>query len=512
MASPLILAIDQGTSSTKVLLVDRAGVIRARGQASIGQATPNPGWVEQDPSEIWDSVRRAVAETVTPEVAAHIVGVGLSTQRESCVVWDRRTGEPLSPVLSWQDQRTALLCEAIRGAGQSQQIRRTTGLPLDPMFSAAKAKWILDRIDPDRARARRGELVVGTIDAFLLSRLGGEPLIEAGNASRTQLVDVQTCAFDPALLDLFGVPEGALPRIVPSTGPFPTVANLLPLLDGTPVLSVLADSHSALFAHGAFEPGPVKATQGTGSSVMGLLGPVVAANPDRLHAGICRTIAWWVDVPALAFEGNIRSAGSTLVWAADLLGIDPAGLARLAAATPSAGNVHLVPGFNGLGAPWWDSAAVGCLSGVTLGSGRGVVARAALDSIAHQIADVIDAVRDSGVPVSGLMVDGGPTRNEQLVQFEADMVGLPVFRTETAELSALGTAHLAGLQAGLFSLSDLAGLERPGRTFMPAQSEADRRSARAAWLGAVRRARLVPELQQMPDHQPAAAQSGRGGN
>jgi glycerol kinase len=406
MTSSLILAIDQGTSSTKVLVIDAAGAVRSRGQAPVGQTTPHPGWVEQDPEEIWASVRRAVAEAVTPDLAPFIAGVGLSTQRESCLAWDRRTGVALSPLLSWQDQRTASICDAVRLAGHGDLIRRKTGLPLDPMFSAAKAKWILDGIDPSRERARAGEIVVGTIDAFLLSRFGGEPVVEAGNASRTQLVDVQAGRFDEHLLDLFAVPPAALPALVPSIGPFPAVKGLAPLRDGTPILAVLADSHAALFAHGAFGPGPVKATQGTGSSVMGLLGPdgVTA----RLHPGICHTIAWWTDAPTLAFEGNIRSAGSTVLWAAEILGVDAAELARLAATVADAGNVHLVPGFNGLAAPWWDSSAVGLLSGVSLGSGRSVIARAALDSIAHQIADVVDAVRESGVPVDRLMVDGGP--------------------------------------------------------------------------------------------------------
>jgi glycerol kinase len=489
MTSSLILAIDQGTSSTKVLVIDEAGAVRSRGQAPVGQTTPHPGWVEQDPEEIWASVRRAVAEAVTPDLAPFIAGVGLSTQRESCLAWDRRTGVALSPLLSWQDQRTASICDAVRLAGHGDLIRRKTGLPLDPMFSATKAKWILDGIDPSRERARAGEIVVGTIDAFLLSRFGGEPVVEAGNASRMQLVDVQAGRFDEHLLDLFAVPPAALPALVPSIGPFPAVKGLAPLRDGTPILAVLADSHAALFAHGAFGPGPVKATQGTGSSVMGLLGPdgVTAG----LHHGICHTIAWWTDAPTLAFEGNIRSAGSTLLWAAEILGVDAAEFVRLAATVADAGNVHLVPGFNGLAAPWWDSSAVGLLSGVSLGSGRSVIARAALDSIAHQIADVVDAVRESGVLVDRLMVDGGPTRNDQLVQFEADMVGVSVFRTETSELSALGAAHLAGVGAGLYSFDGLGKLDRGGRTFKPSLPAEKRTAAREAWRLAVHRARLT---------------------
>ncbi|SON54397.1 Glycerol kinase [Hartmannibacter diazotrophicus] len=487
MASPLILAIDQGTSSTKSLLVDAAGKVVAIGSAPLGQSAPQPGWVEQDALEIWQSVQRAVAAAVTPETAGRIVAVGLSTQRESCVIWERSSGKPLTPVLSWQDQRTEGLCAELRAECHSDYVRKTSGLPLDPMFSAAKAKWLLDRIDPDRRRADAGEIVVGTIDAFLLSRFGGEPLVEAGNASRMQLVDVAKADYDDRLLALFGIPRAALPRIVPSTGPFPAVRGLAPVPDGVPVTAVLADSHAALFAHGAFAPGPVKATQGTGSSVMGLLDRPATNDGASLHKGLCVTLAWWIDAPMLAFEGNIRSAGSTLIWTADLLGVGTDELARMAALIEDAGNVHLVPGFNGLGAPWWDGVAVATLSGFALGTKREVVARAALDSIAHQIADLIDAVRESGVAVDRLHVDGGPTKNAQLMQFEADMIGLPVETTETAELSAMGAAHLAGVSAGLFDLRSLGELDRGGLVYTPAVDEASRAAKRAGWRRAVAR-------------------------
>ncbi|WP_237154736.1 FGGY family carbohydrate kinase [Oryzibacter oryziterrae] len=489
MGKPLVLAIDQGTSSTKCLLVDAQSTVVARGQAPLGQATPHPGWVEQDAGEIWASVQAAVADALKDGGAGDVVSIGISTQRESCVIWDRQTGEALTPVLSWQDQRTEGICADIRAAGHAGLIRSLSGLPLDPMFSAAKAKWLLDRIDPDRRRARAGELAIGTIDSFLLSRFGGPHVVEAGNASRMQLVDVARAAYDDRLLEIFNVPRAALPDIVPSTGPFPGARGLAPLPDGVPVGAVMADSHSALFAHGGFTPGSVKATQGTGSSVMGLI-DAAATSPADLDTGVCLTLAWWIDKPVLAFEGNIRSAGSTLLWVADLLGISAGELARLAESVEDAGNVHVVPGFNGLGAPWWDANAVGLLSGVTLGTSRNVVARAALESIAHQIADVLDAVRASGVALDCLHVDGGPTRNNQLMQFEADMTGLTVKRTDTAELSALGVAHLAGLSAGLFTWDGLRSLDRGGSSFTPKLADTDRQPRRAAWAHALRRARL----------------------
>ena len=458
-----------------------------RSQIPISQATPNPGWVEQDAEEIWKSIQQAIAAAVSDDLVGNVVSVGFSTQREACVIWDRKTGEPVTPLLSWQDQRTAGLCEELSDAGHAPLIREKSGLPLDPMFSAVKAKWLLDRIDPDRVKAKNGDLCIGTVDAFVLSRMGGEPIIEAGNASRTQLVDVEKAAFDAELLDIFDIPAAALPRIVPSVGPLPATRDLEPLPNGTPVGAVLGDSHAALFAHGALEPGPIKVTHGTGSSVMGLIGDDHSQGATKLSEGVCKTLAWWVDKPQLAFEGNIRAAGATLIWVAGLLGVEVTELAEMARAVDDVGPVHLVPGFGGLSAPWWDGSAVATLSGFTLGTSREVVARAALDSIAHQISDVVDAVRASDLPVDALHVDGGPTRNDQLMQFEADMSGAPVIRTRMAELSALGAAHLAGLSAGVFTVDQLKGLTRTEKTFSPAIDASRRAAMRAGWRQAVAR-------------------------
>lgn len=492
MDRPLVLAIDQGTSSTKCLLVDEGGAVAGRGQAPVSLTTPEPGWVQQDADEIWASARHAVAEALDASAAKRVVSVGLSVQRESCVIWDRRSGAALTPVLSWQDQRTEGVCAAIRAAGHDAVIRRKSGLPLDPMFSAAKARWLLDRQPELQARAKAGEVCIGTIDAFLLSRFGGEAVIEAGNASRTQLFDVVAARWDEELLSIFGVPPAAMPRVVPSTGPFPTTRGLSPLPDGVPVGAVMADSHSALFAHGAYAPGPVKATHGTGSSVMGLVDRAKARDGDAGAPGVCLTLAWQIDAPVLAFEGNIRSAGSTLIWAAELLGVTTQELADLAATLPDSRGVYIVPAFGGLGAPWWDASAVATATGFAFGVTRAPLARAALDSIAHQIADVLDAVRASGATVDRLLVDGGPTRNDQLMQFEADMVGVPVKRTTVSELSAMGVAHLAGVSAGLFTLQQLSELDRGGQSFEPRADAEVRRNERAAWARAVNRARGRP--------------------
>ncbi len=489
MSGPLLLAIDQGTGSTKALVVDAGGAVVARSHAPVSLTTAQPGWVQQDANEIWASVRRAVSEALDEHTAKRVVSVGFCNQRESCVIWDRRTGEALAPVLSWQDKRTDGICAGLRSAGYGPTIRRRSGLPLDPVFSASKARWLLDNLPQGQARAKAGEICIGTIDAFLLSRFGGEPVIEAGNASRTQLVDVVNGVWDDELLAIFDIPRAALPRIVASTGPFPRVRGLDPLPDGTPVGAVLADSHAALFAHGAFLPGPVKATLGTGSSVMGLVDRSVARDGAAGAPGVCLTLAWQMDEPVLAYEGVNRSSGSTLTWAAELLGISTSELAELAATAEDSRGVTVVPAFGGLAAPWWDSNACAIASGFSFGVTRAPFARAALESIAHQIVDVVDAFREAGAPVERLLIDGGPTRNDQLMAFQADVAGLPVERTQIAELSAMGAAHMAAISAGVLTLEELKRLDRDGERFMPGIDVQARADLRRQWLQGVARAR-----------------------
>lgn len=486
MRRPLVLAIDQGTGSTKAIVVDSDGLIVSKGQCAIGLATPQAGWVEQDPEEIWESVRGAIASAVTPELARDIAAAGLATQRESCVIWDRASGRSLTPLLSWQDQRTLSLCQAMPDS-ERQAIRSKTGLPLDPMFSAVKAKWLLDMIDPGRSRSRNGDLCIGTIDSFLVHRMGGGHVVEIGNASRTQLMDLETARFDDDLLELFGIPAAALPAIVPSMRESARVKSIAPLLDGTPVTAVLADSHAALFAHGVFEPGKVKATQGTGSSIMGLYDRNV--RKESIDLGVCRTIAWQTDEIFHAFEGNIRSVGSTLVWLAGLLDIGPDELATLAGSVPDSGGVSLVPAFGGLGSPYWDAEAVGIIGGIMQGTSRAQIARASVESISHQIVDVLDSVRASGLSVERLYVDGGPTKNDLLMQFEADMAGVPVVRPRAAELSALGAAYLAGIGAGIWRVEDLPAMRNGESVFSPEMENAERQRLRTDWRNMVARSR-----------------------
>jgi glycerol kinase len=489
----MLLAIDQGTSATKAALVDGDGQVVALGTAPVGQAHPQPGWVEQSAGEIWDSVRAAVADCVGEHDAAAVAAVGLSTQRESLVLWERGSGEPVGPLLSWQDQRTAPHCARLRTDGAGDRIRALSGLPVDPMFSAPKATWLLDAHDPDRARSRRGELCLGTVDSWLLSRLGGEHVIEVGNASRTQLLDVKTRRWHPELLELFGVPDGVLPTVVSSTGPFPAVRGLPPVRDGTPVLAVMGDSHAALFAHAGWRPGHVKATYGTGSSIMSL-----GRLPDQGSNALCGTIAWDDGTPQPAVEGNIRASGATLTWLAAVLETSPQTLAERAA--PSSEGVHLVPAFGGLGAPWWDDEAVGILSGLTFGTRTPHLARAALESIAFQVEDVVAAVDREVAPVETLLADGGPTANRVLMQLQADTSGRHVRVARARESSALGAAHLAGLGAGLWDRGALEAFDRAGDVYTPSEAEPSRRRRIAQWHAAVGRARR----QSAEEHRPRA--------
>jgi len=480
----LVLAIDQGTSSTKALIVDPNGRIVAATGVGLRCEYPRPGWVEQSPEAIVDSVRDAVAAVMANIEPARIAAVGLSNQRESLVLWEASTGRPVGPLISWQDQRAAAICDALVDQGVGNVVRQRSGLPLDPMFSATKARWLLDEYDPDRRRSRVGQLRLGTVDSWLLAQFTDEHLIEVGNASRTQLMSVAAADWDDDLMGLFGVPRQALGRIVSSTGPFPSVHGLSPLLDGTPIRAVLGDSHAALFAHAGWTRGTVKATYGTGSSVMGLCPASTTAG-----GGLCLTIAWDTGSgPERAVEGNIRSSGATLAWLARLVGSTPATLANLAA-TASSDGVHLVPGFSGLGAPWWDRSAVGLLTGLTFGSELPALARAAVESIAFQVEDVVNEIHRLIQPVSVLLADGGAAANDQLMQLQADTSARVVERAEQADLSPLGAAHLAGLAAGVWDRAGLETLPRPRTRFDPVESATSSGQRRSEWHTAVSRAR-----------------------
>ena len=479
----LLLAVDQGTSSTKAMLVDRAGGVVAETSAAVGQTHPKPGWVEQDAEEIWTSVVSAVRACVPTELARDVAGVALSVQRESTVVWDRATARPLSPILGWQDQRTATRAAELERAGHASYVFDTTGLPLDPMFSALKASWLLDDLDPDRSHTAAGRWCVGTLESWLLARMCGVCVTEAGSASRTQLLDLGTGTWDPKLLEIFEVPAAAVPEVVPSTLGLPITTSLPPLPSGLPVLAVMADSHAALFAHAGWRPGVVKATYGTGSSVMSV------GTGSHTSGGLCSTIAWDVGGPIFAREANIRSTGRTLTWLADLLGADVGELWEEAAAADSAG-VVLVPAFGGLGAPHWDRDAVSLVTGLGLDSRRPALARAALESIAFQIDDVLRAFSETLGSLDRLMCDGGMTRSSALMQFQADLSDVAVCVAPTANLSALGVGHLAGVVVGWWSLPDLEQRrdEAHASAITPAMPAGERERRRGAWSEALRRA------------------------
>jgi glycerol kinase len=486
----LLLALDQGTSATKAVLMDARGAVAGAASAPVSASHPRPGWVEQSPAEIWHSVREAARACLERAPRGRIAGIGLSTQRESVMLWERATGAPVGPLLGWQDRRTAGLCRRLLDEGAGPRVRATTGLPLDPMFSAPKARWLLDAYDPDRSCSARGELCLGTVDSWLLWQLSGGAahLVEVGNAARTQLLDVRRRRWDPELLALFGIPAEVLPEVTSSVGPFPPVRGFGPVPDGTPVAAVLGDSHAALFGHGVFAPGRVKATYGTGSSVMGLVAdPETAAEDGRL----CLTIGWDDGSPAYAVEGNIRSSGATLRWLSRLVGRTENELAGLAA--PDSDGVHLVPAFGGLAAPWWDNDAQGIVSGLSFGTDLPALARAALESVAFQVEDVVAAVAEVTGPVSVILADGGATDNADLMQLQADTSQRVVERPGARDLSALGTAHLAGRALGVFTVGQLAGMHRAGEVYRPERDPADNRARVAAWHDAVRRARVRPE-------------------
>jgi glycerol kinase len=484
---PIVIAIDQGTGSTKALAIDARGIILAQTARSVSQHHPRPGWVEQDAAEILASVRDAitgVADALGPQASSRVVGLGLSTQRESAVIWDRETGEALGPVLGWQDRRTRPMAETLIDAGYTERVRAISGLPIDPMFSALKFQWLLDRVDPDRSRSRRGQIGLGTVDAWLMFSLSGEFSIEAGNASRTQLMDLASLTWSDELLALFDIPAEALPVIVASQRLSPPLRDM-PFGGVTRFGAVIADSHAALYAHGARARGEVKVTYGTGSSIMGL------SNAEAVPEGLVKTVAWMTEAPQYAYEGNILATGATLVWVASLFEVSTEELCALAESAPVDAAIDIVPAFAGLGAPWWDENAQGILSGLTLGTDRAAIARAATDSIVLQIEDVLATV-DDHVEVLRVYVDGGPTSNDWLMRVQADLSQREIIRSDVAELSALGAAQMAGVRLGAWTEADVRVMPRPRTHFNPT-SEPEGVAARVQnWRIAVLRARGLP--------------------
>ena len=494
-----ILSLDQGTTSSRAILFDRAGVPVRVAQREFRQYFPQPGWVEHDPREIWTS-QLAVAQEVlrTHGVsAADLAAVAITNQRETTVLWDRKTGEPVAPAIVWQDRRTAGACDSLRKQGKATLIQRKTGLVLDAYFSGTKLQWLLDKVPGARARAERGELAFGTVDSWLVWNLTGgrRHLTDSSNASRTLLFNIHTLQWDPQLLDLFDVPASVLPEVLPSSA---VVAHTDAALLGSavPVAGIAGDQQAATFGQACFSPGMAKNTYGTGCFMLMNTGSTAV----RSHHRLLTTVAWGgpLEVPAghrtaYALEGSVFVAGAAIQWLRDGLGIirHASEVEALAATVPDSGDVYLVPAFAGLGTPYWDGHARGAMVGITRGTGAAHIARAALESIALQCVDVFSAMsQDSGIAVRELRVDGGASRNDLLMQMQADFLGVPVVRPRVTETTALGAAYLAGLATGFWpDARTLAAQWAVDRRFEPTMRSDERAARVARWQEAVQRSR-----------------------
>ena len=487
-----ILALDQGTTSSRAILFDRDLQVRSIEQEEFPQIYPRPGWVEHDPEVLWQSQRRTMFRALerAGTEPSRVAAVAVANQRETVVVWDRRTGRPVHNAIVWQCRRTADRCEELKRQGLADSIREKTGLVLDAYFSATKIQWILDRVDGARDAARRGDLLCGTVDSWLVWKLSGgrRHVADATNASRTMLYDVHALRWDPELLDLFDVPASMLPEVVPSSGiaaecVLPEFGRHRP-----PVAGIAGDQQAALFGQGCFEPGQAKNTYGTGCFLLMNVGADAVASTH----GLLTTLAAQTrpGAPVYALEGSVFIAGAVVQWLRDELKIlsSAAESGPLAASVPDAGGVVFVPAFAGLGAPHWDMYARGALLGLTRGAGRAQIVRAALESIAYQCRDVVEAMHaDSGRPVAVLRADGGAAANDFLMQFQADVLGCPIERPACTESTALGAAALAALALGWQTPETLAA--RPAaRTFVPAMADDVRQRLLAAWRKALDRA------------------------
>jgi glycerol kinase len=492
-----ILSIDQGTTSSRAVVFDRAGQVLAMAQREFAQHFPQPGWVEHDARDIWQSqlavMQQAMAQANIQ--ASQLRAMGITNQRETTVLWDRATGEPVAPAIVWQDRRTAVFCDGLRAAGHGPKIARKTGLVLDAYFSGTKLAWLLDHVPGARARAEQGELAFGTIDSWLVWQLTGGRVhaTDASNASRTLLFNLKTGAWDPELLALLKIPAAVLPQVLPSCGIVAeTDAHWLGA--SVPIAGWAGDQQAALFGQACFAPGMAKNTYGTGCFMLMNTGNQPVASRHKLLS----TVAWQGPASskhpmAYALEGSVFMAGATVQWLRDGLQIidRAADVEALAASVPDTGDVFLVPAFAGLGAPDWDGQARGTLVGMTRGTGRAHIARAALEAIALQTADVFHAMAaDSGLALSELRVDGGASRNNLLMQIQANVLGVPVVRSRVTETTALGAASLAGLATGFWSgAEEISALWQEECRFEPEWGAAQRQQFSARWREAVSRSR-----------------------
>jgi glycerol kinase len=477
-----LLALDQGTSSSRAMVFGGDGRLLAVAQRELTQHFPQPGWVEHDAHEIWAGQVECAREALA-KAGVKVAAIGITNQRETTVLWDRRTGEPLHKALVWQDRRTAAFCEQLKAQGLEPRVRALTGLVMDPYFSATKLRWLLDNVAGARERAERGELAFGTVDTWLLWQLTGGKVhaTDVSNASRTLLFDIHRGDWSDELLGLFGIPRALLPEVRPSAGVFGQAAEF-----GLPIAGIAGDQQAALFGQAALQPGQAKNTYGTGCFLLMHTGAQARASAH----GLVTTRAAQVDAVAqYALEGSVFVGGAVVQWLRDGLGLirSSAEVQALAESVPDSGGVTLVPAFAGLGAPHWRADARGALVGLTRGSGRGHIARAALESIAFQSAELLQAMRNDGAALTELRVDGGASANDLLMQFQADLLGIPVLRPQVIETTALGAALLAGIGVGVYASPDEVGsIWQLDRAFEPRMSRDEAGARLAQWDRAVR--------------------------
>ena len=488
MTGPLIGAIDQGTTSSRFIVFDRQGRIVSVAQKEHRQIYPRPGWVEHDAAEIWTNTEAVIAEALSKAglKPADLAAVGITNQRETTVVWDRNTGEPVHHALVWQDTRVDGMARAYAADGGRDRFRGKTGLPLASYFSGLKLKWLLDNAPGLRARAARGELAFGTIDSWILWKLTGAHLTDVTNASRTQLMDLKTLDWDDGMLGAFDIPRSVLPRIASSSEVY---AQAKGVLEGVKVAGILGDQQAALVGQACFSPGAVKNTYGTGCFMLMHTGGEICQS----KAGLLTTVAYRFGKaePCYALEGSVAIAGALVQWLRDNLGLIKSApeVEALARTVEDNGDVYIVPAFSGLYAPYWRDDARGIIAGLTRYARSGHFARAALEAVAYQTCDVAHAMEaDSGIAITELKADGGMVENQLLMQFQADMLGAPVVRPEVAETTALGAAYAAGLAVGLWSgTDDLAANWAAHARWTPAMAPERRDALYASWKKAVER-------------------------
>ena len=493
MAKDLLLAIDQGTTGTTALVMDTSGATIGRATREFGQYFPEPGLVEHDPEEIWQSVLDSVQAAL--EVAGiggdRIAAIGITNQRETTLLWERASGKPIFNAIVWQDRRTAAECDRLKATGAEALVRDRTGLVIDAYFSGTKIAWILDHEKGARARAEKGELAFGTIDTFLVHRLtsGAVHATDVTNASRTLLMDLAKLAWDDEMLAMFKVPRAVLPRIVPSAGLIGTTKGAGFLPDGIPITGIAGDQQAALFGQACFAEGDVKCTYGTGAFALMNIG----STPTKSKHGLVTTVAWQIGgQTTYALEGSAFIAGAAVQWLRDGLGLirTAADIEALARKVESSEGVVFVPALAGLGAPYWDQGARGTITGITRGTTAAHLARATLEGIAFEVWDLVHAMTaDAGRPLNVMKIDGGASRNDLLAQFQADVAAVEVVRPMEIESTGRGAAMLAGVGAGLSDLGTAARMVKLDQSFKPTISAADRAAHLRRWVAAIARTR-----------------------